>query len=117
MVSFEYVHTDTRRHKKGFLIGLLTVVLVVWFIAYVLAEFARARVIHPSFALFPAFLQSASLLQNAIDKSPIIFLKLAENTAGETDIVISTPRTLRVPYSNDESSSNFSQSTNQAKYH
>lgn len=60
LVSTKYVHTDTRLHKKGFLIGLSTVILVVWFI---------------------------SLLYNVIEKSPIVFLKLAEDSVAEIDMV------------------------------
>ncbi len=59
-VAVKYVITDTKRHKRDWVIGFVTVFLVVLF---------------------------TSLLQNAISKSPIVFLKLAEDQVGEYDLV------------------------------
>lgn len=59
-VALKYVVTDTKRHKRDWVIGLTTVFLVVLF---------------------------TSMLQNAISKSPIVFLKLAEDQVGEYDLV------------------------------
>eukprot|EP00727_Mastigamoeba_balamuthi_P011155 m51a1_g6662 hypothetical protein (1014) ;mRNA; r:166914-171319 len=58
-VATRYVLRNTLRDFRGCAIGLTTVLLVVVFV---------------------------SLLQNVIQKSPIIFFKLSENTVGEIDV-------------------------------
>eukprot|EP01133_Synstelium_polycarpum_P010243 gene10243-11942_t len=60
-VALRYVHKNSRKNIKGLLLGLLTVFLVVLFISF---------------------------LQNLIQASPIVFLKLSEDQAGELDLVI-----------------------------
>lgn len=61
IVAVKYVITDTKRHKRAWWIGFFTVFLVVAFV---------------------------SLLQNAIDRSPLIFLKLGEDQVGEYDLLL-----------------------------
>jgi ABC-type antimicrobial peptide transport system permease subunit len=62
VLSSRYVVTDTWRHKRNFLTGLLTVFIVVFFIA---------------------------MLVTTVDQSPIIFLKLSETVSGENDVILS----------------------------
>lgn len=61
MMAAKYVWGDTKRHKTAYAIGFFTVFLVVFF---------------------------TITLQNAISRSPIIFLKLAENQVGEYDVTL-----------------------------
>ena len=61
LMSFTYLHAETKRNYRGFIVGLSTVLLVVAVIA---------------------------LIQNNTLKSPIIFFKVAENSVGETDLVL-----------------------------
>ena len=61
LMSLTYLHAETKRNYRGFVVGLFTVLLVVAVIA---------------------------LIQNNTLKSPVIFFKVAENTVGETDLVI-----------------------------
>eukprot|EP01114_Cavostelium_apophysatum_P002845 TRINITY_DN1253_c0_g3_i1.p1 TRINITY_DN1253_c0_g3~~TRINITY_DN1253_c0_g3_i1.p1 ORF type:complete len:1241 (+),score=361.47 TRINITY_DN1253_c0_g3_i1:25-3723(+) len=63
-LAVKYVVTDSKRHRRAWMIGFFTVFLVVVF---------------------------TSLLQNAIDKSPIVFLKLSEDQVGEYDLLL-TPK-------------------------
>ncbi len=70
-LAVRYVISDTGKHKKAFLIGFFTVFLVVFFIRYYFS--------HP---------HDPSLLQNAITKAPIIFVKLSEDQVGEYDLVL-----------------------------
>jgi hypothetical protein len=60
-LAAQYVFSETKRARGSFGIGLFTVFLVVMFVA---------------------------LLTNNVLKSPLIFLKISENTFGETDIMI-----------------------------
>eukprot|EP00026_Physarum_polycephalum_P001035 Phypoly_transcript_01036.p1 GENE.Phypoly_transcript_01036~~Phypoly_transcript_01036.p1 ORF type:complete len:1168 (+),score=174.37 Phypoly_transcript_01036:78-3581(+) len=69
--AIRYVITDAKRHKKGFIIGIATVFIVVMFV---------------------------SLLQNVIQKSPIVFLKLSEDEVGEFDMVMTSPTNLVINY-------------------
>lgn len=64
LLSIKYVWTDVKRSKKNALIGVFTIVLV---------------------------LTCVCLLQNAIEKSPMIFMKIAENEVGEFDLIL-TPK-------------------------
>ena len=61
LMSITYLHAETKRNYRGFIVGLFTVLLVVAVIA---------------------------LIQNNTLKSPIIFFKVAENSVGETDLVL-----------------------------
>ena len=61
LMSLTYLHAETKRNYRGFIVGLFTVLLVVAVIA---------------------------LIQNNTLKSPIIFFKVAENSVGETDLVL-----------------------------
>ena len=61
LMSVTYLHAETKRNYRGFVVGLFTVLLVVAVIA---------------------------LIQNNTLKSPIIFFKVAENSVGETDLVL-----------------------------
>ena len=61
LMSLTYLHAETKRNYRGFAVGLFTVLLVVAVIA---------------------------LIQNNTLKSPIIFFKVAENSVGETDLVL-----------------------------
>jgi len=60
-VALKYVHNNSKRNKKSLLLGLFTIFLVVLFISF---------------------------LQNLIQASPIVFLKLSEDQTGELDLVI-----------------------------
>lgn len=60
-VVFQYLKSDFSKKKRSFLIGLISVFLVVFFIC---------------------------LLINVIEMSPVIFLRLCEDKAGETDVMI-----------------------------
>ena len=60
-VVFNYLKSDIIKKQRSFKIGLLTVFLVILFTA---------------------------ILMNIIGLTPLIFLRLAENTAGETDIMM-----------------------------
>ncbi|KYQ92900.1 hypothetical protein DLAC_05491 [Tieghemostelium lacteum] len=60
-VALKYVHNNMKKDKKSLLLGLFTVFLVVLFICF---------------------------LQNLIQNSPIVFLKLSEDQAGELDLVL-----------------------------
>jgi hypothetical protein len=60
--SAQYVFAETKRHPRSFGIGVATVFLVVFFV---------------------------TVLQNAVQSSPIIFFKLSEDTAGCNDYVMS----------------------------
>ena len=64
VLGVNYVWSDTKRNRKNVFIGVFTLVLV---------------------------LSSVCLLQNAIQKSPVIFQKVAENESGEFDLLL-TPR-------------------------
>ena len=59
--SFAHVVAEIRRHRRAFCMGTLTVFLVVFFVA---------------------------LLQTAVQSSPIMFFKLAEDTAGCNDLLL-----------------------------
>jgi len=59
-VSIRYVWKNTQRSTRGAFIGICTVFLVVLFLSF---------------------------LQNMIQSSPKIFVKLAEGQTGETDLV------------------------------
>jgi len=69
-LAAKYVLTDTKKHKSAWIIGFFTVFIVVFF---------------------------TSLLQNSIDKSPIIFLKLSEDQVGEYDLLLSPSPTSASP--------------------
>ncbi|KAK5577019.1 hypothetical protein RB653_001956 [Dictyostelium firmibasis] len=60
-VAVKYVHNNSKKNRKSLLLGLFTVFLVVLFISF---------------------------LQNLIQSSPIVFLKLSEDQAGELDLVL-----------------------------
>ncbi|EGC28601.1 hypothetical protein DICPUDRAFT_159955 [Dictyostelium purpureum] len=60
-VALKYVHNNSKKNRKSLLLGLFTVFLVVLFISF---------------------------LQNLIQSSPIVFLKLSEDQAGELDLVL-----------------------------
>lgn len=64
LLGVKYVWTDARRSKKNTMIGIFTIVLV---------------------------LACVCVLQNAIAKSPMIFMKIAENEVGEFDLIL-TPK-------------------------
>eukprot|EP00698_Gefionella_okellyi_P021274 TRINITY_DN6854_c0_g1_i1.p1 TRINITY_DN6854_c0_g1~~TRINITY_DN6854_c0_g1_i1.p1 ORF type:complete len:1082 (+),score=291.51 TRINITY_DN6854_c0_g1_i1:95-3340(+) len=59
-IAFQYVYKNTLRSNRNFLVGICTVFLVVLFLSF---------------------------LQNAIQSSPRIFVKLAEGQTGESDLV------------------------------
>ena len=58
--AIKYVTRDTKKRLFGFLIGLLTIIIVVFVV---------------------------SALYNGILKASVVFLKLAEDQIGETDVV------------------------------
>jgi ABC-type antimicrobial peptide transport system permease subunit len=60
-LAMQYVRASIARDSHGFCVGLFTVALVVAF---------------------------TSLVQSAVDNSPVVFLKLSEDTAGEGDLVL-----------------------------
>ncbi|EGG18606.1 hypothetical protein DFA_04100 [Cavenderia fasciculata] len=60
-VAFRYVHKNSKKNIKSLVLGLLTVFLVVLFISF---------------------------LQNLIQASPIVFLKLSEDQTGELDLIL-----------------------------
>ena len=74
-MSIQYIWADAKKNKKNVFIGVFTIVLV---------------------------LSCVCLLQNAIAKSPIIFLKIAENQSGEFDLLL-TPRVSSYASSDDTS--------------
>ena len=61
-VAARYVAKNTARDRRGFAIGLATVLVLVTFVC---------------------------LLENSIKKSPVIFMRLSENSVGEYDLVLS----------------------------
>jgi ABC-type antimicrobial peptide transport system permease subunit len=63
-VAFRYVLAETVKNKRNFFVGVITVFIVVF---------------------------SISLLQNTVVNSPVLFLKLSEDTVGEFDLVM-TPK-------------------------
>ncbi len=76
----QQVHVNSLRNKRGTLIGVSTIFIVVFFIA---------------------------VLQNILLKSPLIFLRLAESQSGEMDILmtasaISVDKLLDIGTRNDE---------------
>lgn len=60
-LAVRYVIASVRRDRRSFCVGLSTVALVVAF---------------------------TSLVQSAVDNSPVVFLKLSEDTAGEGDLLL-----------------------------
>eukprot|EP01132_Coremiostelium_polycephalum_P006778 gene6778-8410_t len=60
-VAIKYVYNNSKKNLKSLILGLLTVFLVVLFISF---------------------------LQNLIQASPIVFLKLSEDQSGELDLVL-----------------------------
>eukprot|EP01104_Vermistella_antarctica_P011774 TRINITY_DN3326_c1_g2_i1.p1 TRINITY_DN3326_c1_g2~~TRINITY_DN3326_c1_g2_i1.p1 ORF type:complete len:1301 (+),score=387.68 TRINITY_DN3326_c1_g2_i1:217-4119(+) len=64
LLGYKYVLNDLRRNKRNFLVGVSTILIVVCFV---------------------------SLLNNAIQHSPVVFLKLAENQVGEFDLLMLPP--------------------------
>jgi len=60
-VAFRYVLAETAKDKKNFIVGVITVFIVVF---------------------------SISLLENTIENSPVLFLKLAEDNIGEVDLIL-----------------------------
>lgn len=60
-VILSYLKSDLIKKQKSFKIGLFTIFLVVFFV---------------------------SLLLNAIGMSPLVFLRLSEDQAGEADIIM-----------------------------
>ncbi|GAM21205.1 hypothetical protein SAMD00019534_043800 [Acytostelium subglobosum LB1] len=60
-VAMRYVHNSSKKNVKSIVMGLITVLLVVTFISF---------------------------LQNLIQNSPVVFLKLSEDQAGELDLVL-----------------------------
>jgi hypothetical protein len=71
-VIFNYLKSDLIKKQRSFKIGLITIFLVVFFIA---------------------------LLMNVISVSPIVFLRICEEEAGEADIMM-------IPSLNKEDMSN-----------
>jgi len=61
VVAVKYVFSDSKKNRRAWFIGFFTVFLVVTF---------------------------TTILQNAIAKSPIIFMKLAEDQVGEYDLLL-----------------------------
>ncbi|CAD8134904.1 unnamed protein product [Paramecium octaurelia] len=59
-IVVEYIYSDIKKKPRSFKIGLFTIYLVVMFLA---------------------------LIQSAFSLSPLIFIQLAETTAGDTDLV------------------------------
>ena len=66
VLGFKYVISDIKRNKKNTLIGIFTIFLVLTFVC---------------------------LLFHGIQRTPIIFLKVAENEVGEFDLLL-TPKTI-----------------------
>lgn len=60
-VIFNYLKSDIIKKQRSFKIGLISIFLVVFFIA---------------------------LLTNTISVAPVVFMRLSENQAGETDIIM-----------------------------
>jgi hypothetical protein len=60
-LAAEYLSASLRRDRRAWILGIVTVAIVVTF---------------------------ASLLESGISTSPVIFMKLAEDQAGETDLQI-----------------------------
>eukprot|EP01107_Rhizomastix_libera_P010431 TRINITY_DN26_c0_g1_i5.p1 TRINITY_DN26_c0_g1~~TRINITY_DN26_c0_g1_i5.p1 ORF type:complete len:1436 (-),score=485.84 TRINITY_DN26_c0_g1_i5:6-3914(-) len=70
-VAGQYVANSTKKDKRGFCVGILTIFLVVMFI---------------------------TILQGAIGISPIIFLKLAENQVGDFDLSLANDLGFTINY-------------------
>ena len=68
LFSLNYVTLDTKKRINSFLIGLLTIIIVVFVV---------------------------SILYNSVQKAPIIFLKLAEDQVGDTDVMFTSKFTNR----------------------
>ena len=81
-VAARYVAKNTVRDRRGFAIGLATVLVLVTFVC---------------------------LLENSIKKSPVIFMRLSENSVGEYDLVLSP-----LAYNTSVSSSAFTASPSAA---
>lgn len=60
-VVMQYLKSDFNKKKRSFTIGIISVLLVVFFIC---------------------------VLMNAIEMSPVIFLRLCEDQSGETDVIL-----------------------------
>jgi len=60
-VVFQYLKSDFTKKKRSFMIGVISVFLVVFFIC---------------------------VLMNVIEMSPVIFLRLCEDQSGETDVIL-----------------------------
>ncbi|KAI9168390.1 hypothetical protein H9P43_007762 [Blastocladiella emersonii ATCC 22665] len=71
-LSADYVLANNRRNYRSFVIGLLTVFLVVFFL---------------------------TLVQNALVRSSIVFVKLSEDTVGQYDLLL-TPTNMTRPFLN-----------------
>jgi len=65
VLSVKYVFKDVLRRQRSFFVGVATVFIVVFFVSF---------------------------LQNAIQKSPIVFFKLSEDSVGSGDLLL-TPTT------------------------
>jgi len=61
LIVFNYLKSDLNKKKRSFLIGLISIFLVVFFIC---------------------------ILMNTIENSPVIFLRLCEDQSGEIDVVL-----------------------------
>lgn len=72
----EYVLADNSRSKRSFTVGLLTVYIVVLFLRY-------QNIWSDTRALISDF----SLIQHALIRSNVVFLKIAEDLAGGYDLV------------------------------
>jgi len=60
-IVYQYIKSDFIKKKKSYIIGVISVFLIVLFIC---------------------------VLMNAIEMSPVIFLRLCEDQSGETDIIL-----------------------------
>lgn len=61
LVVLNYLKSDLSKKKRSFLIGFISIFLVVFFIC---------------------------VLMNTIENSPVIFLRLCEDQSGETDVIL-----------------------------
>lgn len=78
VTAVKCVWADTKKNTKSFVIGCVTVAIVVFSLrcaSSVLSTWCWPNSDH-------------SLLQNSIEHAPIIFLKLGEDNVGEYDLVI-----------------------------
>ena len=86
-VSLRYVSVDSLKNKKNFCIAVVTIIIAVAAIVYARRAARLLPCFVPKKRLSTHLSFLASALTAIVAKSPLVFVKLAENTVGEYDLV------------------------------